>query len=175
MISTPENLLNPMQTIEGCFSTIAVHHIVCMHKLSMCKSWWQMKLRLLHSIILPCYILWQLWCPIKKEIQTTVLFMLHPMLPYMNGLIYWASIIITICGLLLVKLTNVITPHKTPRIRHPKHPHPVMCMFPAPTSPPLPIRRMVLNTVQLNQSFVGYLAKLGKHFMGFMDSMHRIG
>ena len=75
----------------------------------------------------------------------------------------------------LSQLTNVITPHKTPRIRHPKHPHPVMCMFPAPTSPPLPIRRMVLNTVQLNQSFVGYLAKLGKHFMGFMDSMHRIG
>ena len=36
-------------------------------------------------------------------------------------------------------------------------------------------RRMVLNTVQLNQAFVGYLAKLTKNFMIFMDSMHRIG
>ena len=39
----------------------------------------------------------------------------------------------------------------------------------------MPRRLMVLSGVTLNQSFVGYLAKLGKHFLGFLDSMHKIG
>ena len=39
----------------------------------------------------------------------------------------------------------------------------------------MPRRLMVLSGVTLNQSFVGYLAKLGKHFLDFLDSMHKIG
>ena len=184
MLSIPENPSNPpMHTIKGCISTIAVHHKLCRQKLSMHKSWWQMKLRLLHSIMLPYYTLWQLWSPIKNAIQTTVLVLLHPMLPYLTSPIYCASISATICGLLLVELTNLFNNNKSPIIKHPKktprikNPHRHIyniCMFPSVTGPPLPSRRMVLNTVQLNQDFVGYLAKSGKHFIGFTNSMHRI-
>ena len=113
--------------------------------------------------------------PYHEKLQTIVLFMLHPILPYLKSLIYWASIIMTIRGSLLVELTNIITTHKIPRSKYPKHPHPAIFMFPTPTGSPFLIRYMVLNTVQLNQSFVDYLAALRKNFMGFIDSMHRIG
>ena len=108
------------------------------------------------------------------------------MLPYLYSPIYCASIIITICGLLLVELTNLFSTNKSSSIKHPKYNKTprinnpqrhlyTIFIFPSATGPPLPSRRMVLNTVQLNQEFVGYLAKSGKHFIGFMESMHHIG
>ena len=38
-----------------------------------------------------------------------------------------------------------------------------------------PEHRMVLNAICLKQEFVGWMSKLGLNFMGFMNSMHKIG
>ena len=35
--------------------------------------------------------------------------------------------------------------------------------------------RIVLNTIMLKMEFVGWLYKFGIHFLGFMDSLHKVG
>ena len=62
----------------------------------------------------------------------------------------------------------------TPHRKH-KCDHQPYVMFAQQHSSPLPKRFLVFSGVQLHQHFVGWLAKTGKHFIGFMDSMHKIG
>ena len=39
----------------------------------------------------------------------------------------------------------------------------------------MPRRWMILSGINLNQDFAGYLTKLGKNFLGFINLMHKIG
>lgn len=58
---------------------------------------------------------------------------------------------------------------------NPKAKYTAICMISVSKGPRIPSRYMVLSTIQLKQRFVGYLVKLGGHFIGFMESMHHTG
>ena len=55
-----------------------------------------------------------------------------------------------------------------------KYQEPINYMFTAPHSPPLPCLFLVFSSFTLYQNFVVYIMKLGKHFLGFMDSIYMI-
>ena len=150
---------------------------VCLSKLTHNPSWFRMKLRMFHAIMHPVFLIKLLLDIIMPPIHTILLAAMHPFITPLQIPLYWLSIAMACIGLLRVEFSNTFiypTPPRTiPRRRHRNlSPH---CMFSYAHCHPLPRRHMVLNGVMLNQEFVGWLAKTGRRFSGFMHSMHKIG
>ena len=123
------------------------------------------------------YLITTLWDWFIKEALALWFMLIHPFLPGIENITYFSTISLSILGLIYVAATdkrcNKST--KTDAIRH------WICWRDSYSSGcrqpefPLPERTMVLSTILLRQSFVGWLTKMGKSFLGTIDPLHRIG
>ena len=135
-----------------------------------------------HTVMYPYFLLTSVGATIYSRFRSISLCIAYPFLPITNPLLYWAAISISCIGLLYVQFMQVLYQHcrDTPRRKeksHRKHNcnNQPYLMFAKQHSILILKSFLVFRGVQLYQHLVGWLAKTGKHFLGFMDSMHNIG
>ena len=99
---------------------------------------------------------------------------LHPILPGLQGIIHWTTIICTVTSLIFIEAIKVYAASKLDKDNPNRSKHTSHEYSPQSIQPPLPRKYMVLAGVMLWQSFIGWMEKLGHRYWGFVDSMHLI-
>ena len=162
-------------TINATMTTLNTKRQVNMDLICKSAYWWKLKLMFFQSLVIPTYLASKIWYIGRSELTTTTLTLLYPIIPYFTELIYWLDIwflmtcITTIDTIRIVAWTLRGTDHdktKKHKFKWKQHNN---------TIGALPESRMVLSTIWLKQEFVEWLSKMGIYFLGFMDSMHKIG
>ena len=125
--------------------------------------------------MIPYYLFMNILSRVTSGIKHVGLTMVYPILHILNVPVYWCSVRLTIASILLYELIHLWRPRPTNYLLLIPCKHNFPCMFRSSVSYPVPHRLIALSSIALNQSFVGFLAKLGKNFLGFVHSMHCIG
>ena len=101
---------------------------------------------------------------------------LHPFLPFIKGIIYWTSVMLSCISLLFVEFTKLFEYKPPTYSRQALNINaPMILIDPERFTHPLPKYYCVFSGVALLPSFTSWLTKLGKTFGGFLSSMHQIG
>ena len=172
---TTSDHIHISHAITACIYTTTVFIKMRLRRIQSHQSWWKIKIHMMHAIMIPYCLLMNSLSRVTSSIQHVILTISYPFLPILNVPVYWCSIWLTIASLLLYELSHLWSPRPMNNLMFIPCKHNFPFMFRSSGGYPVPRRLMALSSIALNQSFVGFLAKLGKHFLGFMHSMHRIG
>ena len=95
-------------TISGYSVTLSTFTKLCTYQITSHHSWYRMRLRVFHSIMLLYFIYCYAYNIIAKPIRTALLCLLYPILPVIHGPLYWDTIVLACIGLLQVELCHLI-------------------------------------------------------------------
>ena len=128
-----------------------------------------------HAIISPLFLL-NLAKDARVKWSRLIFFCtINIFLPILQQQIYWRSIALYCTGLSIVEAQSIL---KNKRPTHSQTEYekrtPMTLMFAAPHSNPLLKNHCVFSGVELLPTFTGWLNKMGRHFGGFITSMHQI-
>ena len=137
---------------------------------------WILKLSCFHGVMLSKYIWSNKWDWTKSILGFLMGIILYPWISWLQYPVYYGAIIYALFGMIMVsgidqfyfwywdlKSSEVAENYEIQFVDQYK-------MFPA-----MPYKYMVLRGVQLSNSFVGFLGKLGYHFFGLFYTLNRIG
>lgn len=125
----------------------------------------------------PTYLSFSLWDRGKGELIVTLLFILNPILAYITPIIYYMGIGFTISCTFTIDLMRIIAwSMKNENVEIRKYNNSKKTQSsPNNLIHVLPEKIMVFSAIRRKSEFVGYLYKMGIHFLGFMDSLRNIG
>ena len=126
--------------------------------------------------MLPKYLWLKTWMWTNFILKFLLGISTYPFLTWLEVPVYYGSIIITTCGLLLVTFVELFNNNDYRRIqRHTKHEYEIQLFYKSILTPPMPQKYMILSGVLLRDDFSGFLIKLGYRFFGFFRVLYEIG
>ena len=140
-----------------------------------------MKLLLFHAVMVPWFVSHRVFECLRYWALTFLLSSTYLLSDYCtSSVIYWAAILFSVVGHMTIDVTWIFlkaldgeTAGENGRRKLKLRDKRGNCSHIGRVTA-LP-EYMVLGLVRLKQEFVGWLAKLGLNFLGYMDSMHKIG
>ena len=168
-----EDMENPVIMFKAMATTLRVYWSSQFFLRQYHPLYWKMKILMLHMVMFPIYLFHELLQWARNEFILMWFLIIHPIIPAKGFWMYWISMATTIWSLLIIEATEkLILPADVYWMDEFHHPFENTGNN---IQHPLPEDWMVLSSVRLKMSFVGWLNKLGKSFAGMMSSLHQIG
>ena len=105
-----------------------------------------------------------------RELLNLLMFAYYPSLPWLQRMLHWTTMILTVATLVALEAVQVYATHQMDKDDSTNRKHTAQLQS---IQPPLPKKYMVLAVVMLWQSFIGWPEKLGHRYWGFIDSINQ--